>query len=890
MLRIDRPDKSNKRGQRGHHARAPRERLDEMLAAVAHSPATPNRTVANVLLTACAREAARAGDNSAVKREFFLGTALMLWCALVGNGTRFDAGSAVSKPSTTTGRSAPASSYAGKIAFPFVQPDYVTVSLLYRIFGECRAPDEARDIRRWEERVLHPRLSSFPPTGARCHYRPQRGQYWEKRPNDPSGDAALAAAAYLLCLGKCGRSTEAEAIYLSDERLVPLRRDPHVLGGLFQAHVASDRISKAEALIAQHGADFLNVQSCNAFVNRCSSLRLRDKAVAFVNRMRTGAHFPRPDSHTYNLLIKTLCATSGAEDASVAVDRALLVIDHMRHINISPTTVTYNLLIRNLAYQRRIDEAIRLYRAMSSFSAPPSLPAGGDASRFDSGGDGNNFVRQVKVTARPDHLTFSNLMIGAAAVGDLELARSLQRDLDATPGVYPNYSFCKKLLEVIARVDGVEAAFTAAKDMSVRYADALQVFGDVGGREAVRMALIFACGAVGDLPRAFAALRLDLAGSDANVGQLAPLYIATGLMQVCLDCSAQGQALEVFHSIKRAGLDPNFEVYEKLIHGLVSLRGGGGLVTVPSMRSCNLGDHRYDDEHLIDGISGISGEESYVDRPGEQGQLVVVDINRQGRQGGSMESDDWGSWGMLDNGDGTINDNSEKSDDSDGLVRRSRAPNALEIAVSLLGEMHAVGAARTARNACYVYNTLIAAAARLDNLDLACQLFIKMCRHNNPGVVYFASPPASPNGIIPSTGTVHSSMRYNRLVSLGIFESSFEFPAATPSTYNSMMHAARICGRPELSFAVYDAMQADRMNEPGQATLALLADISLESAQQVGVGPIQRLLKNLDGISIVTPELRFKRNSLRKFILTLRWSHRERSPRGVGNHNTPNEV
>jgi pentatricopeptide repeat protein len=758
----------------GSRGGRPRDVVSEMLDAVAESPAPRCPVICNILLTGCVQEAARMGENAAAKKEgLLMGAAREIWREMV--------------EAAAAGRR-------------WLGPERLTVVLMYRVAGECRSLEDLRAVRGDAERL-------------------------GLQGNEDT------IAAYLLCLGKCGRSGEADEMYYSGD-CAPFRGSRVLLSALFQSHVASDRITKAEALIAQHGAGLLNVASCNAFVNRCATLRLRNKALDFVERMRSSPNFPDPNERTYNLLIKTLCASNGLEDARVAADRALVVVEEMADAGIAPTTVTYNTLVRQLADQGRLDEAMKLYHEMP----------------------------------HPDHLTFSHLMMGASKVGDIKLARRVKEDLDASARIYPNYSFCNKLLSVVARTEGVDAAFEEARRMAIQYGDALKMFGDVGGREAVRMALIHACGLAGDLPRAFEALRLELAGDTDDVGTLAPLYIATELMQVCLDCRSQGQALEVFYSIKRAGLVPNYEVYEKLIYGLVSLRSGAWLAT--------LGGSRIDSA-----LAAASNVDSYGDDDSYD-ELMEVDE--------TLSSPDAFAYGdTLDDFDDEAGDrdmlsleeaNSEVREAShwqDGRIRGGSAPNAFDVALGLVREMHSQGRARSSRSACYVYNTLIAAAARLGNLDLAFQIFLKMCRHNNPGVIYYV-PSGGSNALPVESTHAHDRLAHGRaLGNLGVFDSGFHYPAAVPGTYNSMIQAARVCSRPDLSFYVYEAMQSDRINEPSQATLALLTNVSLEFSQRVGVHPIQRLLKRLDELTFISPTLRVQRSSLRKLLVALRWEVRK---------------
>lgn len=735
--------------------RGPREHISRLLQVVERSPAPRNRTVCNILLSACAREAARMGEGSAMRKDFVISTALRIWRDMTGISIGLDGSK----------RLAP-------VLAP--RPDNASLVLMYKICGDRRRLKVVN--------ALHDLCNS---SIARPKQRPDLSFLLH-----PTKETA---AAYILCLGKCRQSHEAERWYYSDH-CASFRASKNMLSSLFQAHVASDGLTKAEALIIQHGAGFLDIHSCNAYLNRCSVLRLREKAIAFVDRMRKSSNFPKPDRRTYNILIKALCSRSGIEDASVGALRGTHVLEYMHRDGLQPSTVTYNTLLRNLSGQGRIEEAMDMYKAMDS----------------------------------PDHLTYSHLMLGAAKAGKLDIALALRDELDARNNVYPNYSFCKNFLEVIARAKGVEAAFNEAKVMVGRYSSALQVFSDVGGREAVRLALISACGAVGDLRSAFAALRLDLGGSEHHSGDLAPLYIATGLLQVCLDCDAHGQALEVFHSIKRAGLSPNYEVYERLIYGLVASDSDYNLFNNPF--SIGADDFDWSGAH-----SRPEAEPNYSE---------------------STSGDDWGS-----------NGSERVHEEQDYMLPESASGrvsfDSFDVAMGLLCEMHVSGAARTSRQAAYVYNSMIAAAGRRGDLDMASQIFIKMCRHNNTDVIY-----------VPLENVKPSDSGADALKRSDIFQHSFEFPSATPGSYNSMIHAARICGKPELSFAVYDVMQSDRVNEPSLATYNLVTFVALQHPRVMGLPRIQNLLKCLDGLSMLTPDLKTKRNAIRKLALELHWSGR----------------
>ncbi|CDF40088.1 unnamed protein product [Chondrus crispus] len=744
--------------------KGPRERLEAMVNALWKSPSSKPKAAFNILLTACAREAGRVSDNSSVKRDVILKVAKSVWAEMLQTVKRVD-------PRNT--------------------------ALMYRICGECKDIELAKSIR---EQINDPAI--FPAGG-----------------DGASLSSVDATAAFILCLGKCGRSGEAEQLYFSGYSSAH-RSSDMVLSALFRSYVASNRISKAESLISMYGSGFLTVLSCNAFVKQCAALRLHDSALEFVGRMsRTNeTGFPGPNAQTYNLLLRGLSAGTGTEDRDVAADRALVVVDQMKAQGIAPTTVTYNTLIRSLVFRHQMKEALELYRGMDS----------------------------------PNRITFSHLMQGAANIPDLELAEDIFASL-VQAGERPNYGFCKSYLETIAKLKGTDAAFTEATRVSEEFGDAL-VFGDVGSHEAIRMALISACGKVGDLSKAFEALDLPLASHRNTVGNLAPLYVATVLMQVCLQCHAPGRALEVFDSVRGAGLKPNFEVYESLIHGLCSYVRFRGVTEafhadIENENDKSLGDWTPNSHTLA------PAENSSSDR-GRHEAAQSFEQSEDGRQ------------------DRVPSGNVE-------------ANEAVRIAVELLREMHANGEGRAIRQAAYVYNTMIAAAAAINDFELALQIFNKMSNRNNQGVVYFSkdilggvdeaqqdvgmsSEPPGGNRRPDEDGGGRA--RLAALASTGMFDSEYEFPMATVGTYNSMIDAAWKCGEPWYSFEVFQLMQMDRITEPNVATLSLLADIALSESHAVDADAQRKLLKELDAMAILSGDVSQKRIRLRKKLLALRWS------------------
>jgi pentatricopeptide repeat protein len=325
-----------------------------------------------------------------------------------------------------------------------------------------------------------------------------------------------------------------------------------------------------------------------------------------------------------------------------------------------------------------------------------------------------------------------------------------------------------------------------------------------------------------------------------------------------------------------------------MIYGLVSTKAGGGSAEVPvppaedllgenlrgeAVSYSRLHPFEGDNEYRSGGRKQWRGpdEAEMIELCGEDeksGTRPGAEMGTSRKASDSLEgSEREGLSSTLDRGDNTVENDH---------VRTRRQSSGVDLALALLCEMHLNGLARTSRHAAYVYNTLIAAAARQGDLDIAAQIFIKMCRHNNPRVVYLHDEIADAGMRTPAAEPEHRRLPIHRrdIVGLGIWSSGLSFPVATTGTYNSMIHAARSCDRPDIAFRVFVAMERDRLNEAGQATLSLLADVSLESADVAGLSTLQLLLRKLDEIPILAPELKIKRGSLRKVVVSLRWAER----------------
>lgn len=698
---------------------SPRDRLHAMTQALWNAPIRKPKRAFGILLLACARAANQISDNSYAKRHIVVDTAKMAWRELVG----FESG-----------------------------PDSRSIALMYQICGDCKELELAQTICRGVNDPILDGSSSL---------------------KSVSSEETLAA--YILCLGKCGRSNEAERLFFSAPHR-KLRNSNLVLSALFRAHIASNKISKAESLISIHGSEFLTVECCNAFVKQCSSLRMFESALDFLSRMErhhlTG--FPAPVPRTYNLLLRGLSKVAAVAD-EFGMEQALAIVERMQEQGLVPTNDTHNLLLRSFVFRDRIDEAVRLY----------------------------------KKTPKPDRITYTHIMQGAERAGDLGLAEDVFEDLKSS-GEGPSYGFCKAYLLVLARENGISEAFGRASDLVTTFQDVL-VFGDVGREEAVRMALIYACGKVGDLESAFQALEIPLGANGEDRGALAPLYVATVLMQACLDCGSHGRALEVFESLKLAGLQPNFEVYESLIHGFCTY------VRDQSIKSRK--------EHFED----AKDEENHLDYD------IADDL---------FHEDHEKVW---------------KDKKQRAAGQKDLSNEVFNITLRLLREMHVSQSARVVRKASYVYNSLIVASACVEDFELAMEIFRRMTQHNDTRLLYVSSRGAKTRS---QKTEMYSSVRWPGL------EGCNDLPPATVNTYNSMIMAAWRCGRPKEGLLIYERMLTDRETEPNGATMNLLADIGLES--EVSPDILHVILKALDQ-SRLPQRVAKKRVLLRQKILAFRW-------------------
>lgn len=448
----------------------PREMLDRFRVVLDESPARKVTAVRNMQLSVYVKAARNAsGDAAEFKREV-VNEGIKLWRVMTERDTQRDMGA-----------------------------DQWTLSLMYRLLGECKAADLIGLV---GERATYYGIS--PGLHGMCER--------------------------ILCLGKCGRSYEAESEFFG--KSMEKHRN-HILAKrvMLRAHLASNRITKAEGLLTVHGPAILDFKSCNDYLRTCLKLELRNQAESLIVNMQRWRRtkYPPPNAESYNIFVKVLCRARGVEDSKAVIDRALQVLHDMRAQNIVPSTSTYNSVLRSLVAQEEHDEAMRLYEKMPE----------------------------------PDHNTFTILMTGA----DFETANRLA-DTMVQMNIQPRYGLVKALLNIYAQKFGTDTAFDFAKDLVKKFGDSIQ-FEKVGGQEAVRMALIHACGSAGDVSKAFAALLVKLSDSNTDAGNLAPMYTATSVMQACFKNGAVGKGLELFLSMKNAGVKLNYEVYESVIYGMM---------------------------------------------------------------------------------------------------------------------------------------------------------------------------------------------------------------------------------------------------------------------------------------------------------------------------------
>lgn len=722
----------------------PHERLSTMLDALWNAPIRKPQKAFRILLNACVYEAAQVSTSGLVKLAAVERTAEVVWREMCHFGNASDS---------------------------------TIIGTMYRICGECRALDLAFRVR---QEVDDPVID----------------------PTSRKKSSEDATASFILCLGKCGRPLDAERLFFSPQSRA-LRASPRVLAALFQSYLAAGRISKAEALIAMHGASFLDLNSCNAFIRQCATLRLFDAAVAFLDRMERSKEtgFPAPVARSYNLLLHGLSAIHAGGDDLVEYTSSD-IIERMKNHYVEPNPVTYNTLIRFYVLRKQMTEAMNLFGSMD----------------------------------KPDRITFSHLMQGAAAIGDVGIATQVLNALKQS-GERPTFGLCKSYLHVIAAVHGVDHAYREANNLVESFSNVL-AFGDVGREEAVRMALIHACGKVGDLLAAFRCLGAQIGPGTNEGGPLAPLYVATVLMQACLDCGREGQALEVFESLKsvclqQPNLQPNYEVYESLIKGLFIHVRDLADFEWRKINTATCDDSGEDDENDYNtGVEPIDERESNVKVRGE-----------------------------VEDGD-ELSGKANETRTAVASGEKMKAQNVFLETMKLVREMHDCGMARSTRKATYVYNLLIAASAAIGRFDLGLEVFRRMARRSNTKVLYKVLENSTANG---TEGAIEMGSEIDVWPEL---EGCDELPPATVNTYNATMAAAWQCGRALDAIMIYSRMQVDRETEPNEATMRLLTGIALDTDD---ASIVQTVLLELDRARL--PErLAKKRVLLRQKLLAMRWS------------------
>lgn len=659
-------------------------------------------------------------------------------------------------------------------------------AMMYHICGYCRALDLARQVR---DDTKDPVIdSNFP---------------------KPSSEAALAA--YILCLGKCGHPIDAERLFFAHQNR-SLQNSPQVLRALFNAYLSASRVSKAEFLISRHGSFFLDYHGCNSFIRQCIGARLFETAFSFLDKMErfTETGFPAPDASTYNFVLHGLSVARPGIGKSF-VNTARDIIIRMKDRNIKPTVFTYNALIRSYIMRRQNNEAMNLFRSMETFDA----------------------------------ITLSYLMQGAANIGDANIASQLLTALKST-SLRPTYGFCKSYLHIMGFNYGADYALEEARSLIRSFEDVIS-FGDVGSEESIRMALIYACGKAGDLPAAFRAVNARISEKYNEKGLFAPLYVATVLMQACLDCGREGQALEVFESLKSASksqpnLQPNSEVFESLIKGLcVFIRDHA------SQRNHVVSRSNHEDD-VADNLSD-GGSDNDDDDGDEGGEVNMSTFAPDRNQKAAVELS------------GLKGISSEFNHQAVVSVREKDLSAILGQTLHLVREMHECGAAQTSRRASLVYDMIIRAASAIGQFDLAFEIFRRMTRHSNFKVLYVVSP-ADTNKKLHEADDVNRSRRWPELPGCN------ELPQATVHTYNATMEAALCCSREQDALMIFNRMRMDPEIRPNEGTMNLLSEIGLGSDEP---SVVQAVLVELDRCQ-VSKRVAKNRILLRQKLLAFRWS------------------
>ncbi|KAL6976532.1 hypothetical protein U1Q18_025323 [Sarracenia purpurea var. burkii] len=190
-------------------------------------------------------------------------------------------------------------------------------------------------------------------------------------------------------LGKEGRKMETPTFSLVAEILVKLGREEEALGifknlGKFKcpqdrvtvtaivcALCAQGHAKRAEGVVWHHKDKISGAESCiyrNLLYGWSEQQRVKEARRIITEMKSRGVVL---DLFCYNTFLRCLCERNLKSNPSGLVPEALNVMMEMRSYQITPTSISYNILISCLGRARRVKESLRILDIMRSSGCSP---------------------------------------------------------------------------------------------------------------------------------------------------------------------------------------------------------------------------------------------------------------------------------------------------------------------------------------------------------------------------------------------------------------------------------------------------------------------------------------------------------------------------------------
>ncbi|GMJ05776.1 hypothetical protein like AT5G61370 [Hibiscus trionum] len=167
-----------------------------------------------------------------------------------------------------------------------------------------------------------------------------------------------------------GREDEALGIFKNLEKF-NCTRDSFSLTAIVNALCAKGHAKKAEGVVYHHKDKITGVEPCvyRSLLYGWSFQENVKQARRVIKEMKSAG--VELDLYCYNTFLRCLCGANVKRNPSGLVPEALNVMMEMRSHRITPTSVSYNILLSSLGKTRRVKESCRILDLMKKTSCAP---------------------------------------------------------------------------------------------------------------------------------------------------------------------------------------------------------------------------------------------------------------------------------------------------------------------------------------------------------------------------------------------------------------------------------------------------------------------------------------------------------------------------------------